>query len=151
MRHLNYHPANNFKRIVAYLIDVLPINAALCFISATVFGVRPVVDQLASDRANEAAGYAKLLIVGGTLVIWIFYCIVGELTPWRGTFGKKVMGISVKSISGGKLTFGQVLGRNAAKILSALPLYFGFFAAFISHGNRSWHDSLSGTAVADTK
>ena len=151
MRYLNYRPASNFKRILAFMIDTVPIQFGLYFISMSVFGVSPIVDFLASPRAVSASLGAKYFISAGTLVIWIIYCIVGEMSPWRGTFGKKMMGISVKSVKGRRLTFGQVLGRNAAKILSAVPCYAGFIAAFFVFGNRAWHDLLSQTAVVESK
>jgi len=151
MRHLNYRPASNFKRIIAYLIDVIPIQFGLYFISLSVYGVSPIMDPLDSPRAASASLAARFLIGVGTLVIWVCYCIAGELSPWRGTFGKRMMGISVKSIKGGRLTFGQVLARNSAKFLSAIPFFAGFFAAFFVYGNRAWHDSLSKTAVVETK
>lgn len=150
MRHLTYRPASNFKRIIAYLIDTLPIQFGLYLVSHSLYGVSPVVDALSPPEVALASLKARLLISVGTLVIWIIYCVAGEMSPWRGTFGKKVMGLSVKSIRGGRPTFGQALGRNGAKFLSAIPLYFGFFAAFFTYGNRAWHDSLSGTAVTES-
>lgn len=151
MRYLTYRPASNFKRVVAYMIDVIPIQFGLYFISKAFFGVSPIADFLARPDAAAASIKAKLLIDAGTLGIWILYCIVGELSPWRGTFGKKMMDISVRPVTGSRLTIRQVLGRNAAKILSAIPFYLGFLAAFVVYGNRTWHDSLSGTAVTDRK
>ena len=151
MRYLTYRPASNFKRVIAYLIDVIPIQFGLYFISQAVFGVSPMADLLARPDAYAASLKAKLLIDIYTLGIWILYCIVGELSPWRGTYGKKAMGLVVRPVNGSRLTFGQVVGRNTAKILSAIPLYIGFLAAFVVYGNRAWHDSLSGTAVTDRK
>jgi len=151
MRYLNYRPASNFKRVLAYLIDVIPIQFGLYVISKAVFDVSPIADYMSRPDAYEASLKAKLMIGIGTLLIWLLYCIAGELSPWRGTFGKKTMGLAVRSVSGHHLSFRQVLGRNAAKILSAIPCYLGFLAAFVVHGNRAWHDSLSGTAVTDRK
>ncbi|MEO7100768.1 MAG: RDD family protein [Luteolibacter sp.] len=151
MRHLHYRPANNFKRTVAYLIDVVPIQMALYVISMSVFDVSPMADPIASTYDRTASLMANSMIGFGTLGIWLLYCIVAELSPMRGTFGKKAMGIAVRSTTGSRMTLGQVLGRNAAKILSALPCYLGFFVAFFTHGNRAWHDSLSKTAVTDRR
>jgi uncharacterized RDD family membrane protein YckC len=151
MRYLTYRPAGNFKRLLACLIDVLPIHSGLYVVSMAVFDVSPIADYLSRPDAYAASFHAKLLIDAGTLVVWILYCIAGEMSPWRGTFGKKMMGITVRPVHGHHLTFGQALGRNTAKILSAIPCYLGFLAAFVVHGNRAWHDSLSGTAVTERK
>src|SRR5688572_29468209 len=137
MRYLRRSPASNFKRILAYLIDTLPIQMALYLVSMEVFRVSPIVDGDASAAVQQASLNARLLIAAGTLLVWIVYCIIGELSPLRGTFGKKVMGISVQSAKGGPPRVGQVIGRNFAKILSAIPCYVGFMAAFISNGKRA--------------
>lgn len=151
MRHLHYRPANNFKRSIAYLIDVVPIQMALYVISMSVFGVSPIADAMASAHDRTASLMARFMIGFGTPGIWLTYCIIAELSPMRGTFGKRAMGLVVRSATGSHMTVGQVLGRNAAKILSALPCYLGFFSAFFTYGNRAWHDSLSNTAVTDRR
>jgi uncharacterized RDD family membrane protein YckC len=149
MRHHSYHPANGLKRSMAYLIDTIPIQLALYLVSLHVFGVSPVYDRFAPPHEIEAAVQARFLIGLGTLSIWIFYCILGELSPLKGTLGKRMMGIRVQSAKGSKLTVGKVLTRNTAKLLSAAPCYLGFLLAFFSKDNRAWHDSLSGTVVCD--
>lgn len=151
MRHLTYRPAHNFKRIAAWLIDVLPIQFSLCVVSVAVFKVSPIVDWQAPTDVQLASAKAKGLIQCGTLGIWLFCCIIGELSPWRGSLGKRIMGIKVKSVRHGGLTVKQVLIRNASKILSWLPLCIGFVAAFFTHGSRAWHDSLSHTAVVESR
>ena len=131
------------------MIDVMPIQLALYLVSVMAFEVSPIADPLDRPEVRASSAIAASWITYGTLGIWIIYCILGELSPWRGTFGKKIVGITVKSSYGGKITAKQVLIRNATKILSAIPCYLGFFWAFFTHGNRAWHDSLSGTAVTD--
>lgn len=132
------------------MIDILPIQALLYMICVLGFGVSPIADPfLDHPDVRAAAEKARWAIVVGNLVVWIIYCIIGELSPWRGTLGKKIMGITVKSAYGGKLTARQIIVRNVAKILSAIPCYLGFYWALFTHGNRAWHDSLSKTAVTD--
>ena len=149
MRYLTYRPANNVKRTIAYLIDTIPIQLGLYLLSHAYFGVSPILDPTAPPDVQAASLQARFLIGFGTLGIWILYCILGELSPLRGTYGKVAMGIRVRPVQGTKLSFGQVLGRNAAKVLSFAPCCLGFFFAYFTNGNRAWHDSLSGTAVSD--
>lgn len=151
MRFLSYRPANGFKRIVAYLIDTMPIQILLYFVSMAFFGVSPIADAMSTAPQLHAAAVSRWSISLGTMAIWILYGIVAELSPWRGTLGKKLMGLEVKSADGRRLTVLQVIGRNFLKIVSYLPLGIGFIVAFVSHGNRAWHDMLSGTAVAERK
>ncbi|MDP3849782.1 MAG: RDD family protein [Luteolibacter sp.] len=151
VKHLNYRPANGFKRVVAYLIDTLPIQMALYLVSMSIYGISPLIDPTAATEVQIASHMANQLIGLGVIGIWLLYSVVAELSPWHGTFGKKVMGLTVRSVSGRPMTVGQVLGRNAAKILSILPCCLGFVWAFFTHGNRAWHDSLSNTAVAERR
>jgi len=151
MRYLQRSPASVFKRIIAYLIDTLPIQMALYLVSMVVFEVSPIVDvetpvpvQIASQKANVLIGVI-------TFLIWIVYCVIGELSPLRGTFGKKMMRISVQSARGGPPKISQVIGRNICKILSAIPCYLGFLAAFVTNGKRAWHDTLAGTSVVERR
>lgn len=151
MRTHRHRPASIFKRILAFLIDTLPIQLALYVVSVEVFKVNPIVEEALGARDRQAAMAARLMISGGTTLIWITYCILAELSPWRGTLGKKIMGIAVHSSTGGKLPAGRVIGRNLAKVLSYIPCYGGFLAAFVTHHNRAWHDMLSGAIVVESR
>src|SRR5688500_2523792 len=151
MRYLTYRPANGFKRVMAYMIDVLPINLLLYLVSTKLFGVSPIVDELHTpDQAHQAL-LARFAISVSSFTIWVIYCAIAELSPWRGTYGKVMMGIRVRGLDrdNHRLTLKQVTIRNATKFLSAIPCYLGFFCAFFTDGNRTWHDSLSETAVAE--
>jgi uncharacterized RDD family membrane protein YckC len=151
MRYLTYRPANGVKRTIAYLIDTLPIQMTLYVVSQAYFGVSPIIDPVSPPQVQATSFQARMLIGFGTLGIWIIYCILGELSPLQVTYGKLAMGIRVRPLHGSKLTFGRVLGRNAAKVLSFAPCCLGFFFAYFTNGNRAWHDSLSGTAVSDRR
>lgn len=122
---------------------------ALYVVSMIAFEVSPMVDVEAPRSVQQASQIANTLIGVATFLIWIVYCIIGELSPLRGTLGKKVMRISVQSARGGRPKVSQVLGRNFGKILSAIPCYVGFLVASLSNGKRAWHDTLSGTSVVE--
>jgi uncharacterized RDD family membrane protein YckC len=151
MLYLTYRPANGFKRVMAYMIDMLPITLMLYLVSLKVFGVNPIVDGMASVAQKHQALIARSLITASSFTIWVIYCAIAELSPWRGTYGKLAMGIRVRGLDRDNqgLTFKQVAIRNTSKFLSVIPCYLGFFAAFFTNGNRAWHDSLSKTAVAE--
>jgi uncharacterized RDD family membrane protein YckC len=151
MRFHHRTPANGAKRTMAYLIDVLPIQAALYVACYFWFGVSPVVDPFSPAAEYQAAVWSQAIISWGTMGVWMLYCIVAEASPWGGTLGKRLMGIRVRSARGGRPGFGQVVGRNFAKILSHVPCSIGFFVAFVSHSNQAWHDMLAGTVVTERR
>ena len=153
MLYLTYRPANGFKRVMAFVIDVLPVFLAAYVVAVLVFDSNPLAELLAEETpAGKNPGKALLFIIAATLGVWIPYCALAELSPWRGTFGKKIMGIRVCCCvdrDKRQLSLKQVLTRNAAKFLSAAVFTLGFLWAFFTNGNRAWHDSLSKTAVAE--
>jgi len=151
MRRSSTHPANTIKRVLAYFIDTVPVTLALYLISTIFFGISPLVDQYARPEVLLKAEVARLGIFCGTLCIWLLYCICGEISSLKGTYGKKMMGIMVLSGNGRRLTLGRSILRNLAKILSILPCYLGFFAAFVSHGRRGWHDMLTDCSVEERR
>ena len=151
MLYLTYRPANGFKRVMAYMIDILPIYLLLYFASTKFFGINPFAEESHGAAPNHQAAIAHLVISATAFTLWVFYCAIAELSPWRGTYGKLIMGIRVRGLDrdNHSLNLKQVSSRNAAKFLSAIPCFLGFFAAFFTNGNRAWHDSLSKTAVAE--
>ncbi|QJE97965.1 RDD family protein [Luteolibacter luteus] len=151
MLYLTYRPANGFKRVMAYMIDVLPIFLLLYFASTKFFGINPFESGSLGSTPKHPAAVVHLVIAASAFTLWVFYCALAELSPWRGTYGKVIMGIRVRGLDrdNHSLNLKQVSSRNAAKFLSAIPCFLGFFAAFFTNGNRAWHDSLSKTAVAE--
>lgn len=151
MRTLRYRPAGFFKRAIAFLVDYMPIQLALYLVSSMLFGVTPLDVESLDPETRVDAVWSRLGVGIGAWTIYTMYCIVAELSPWRGTFGKKAMGIRVISDAGKSLSAGRVIVRNLTKLLSAIPCYLGFFAAIVTKGNRAWHDILSGAAVVDSR
>lgn len=151
MRTLRYRPAGFFKRAIAFFVDYMPIQLALYVLSSMLFGVTPLDVESLDPEVRVDAFWSRLGVGIGAWTIYTIYCIVGEISPWRGTFGKKVMGIRVITDTGKRLSAGKVILRNLMKLLSAIPCYLGFFAALVTKGNRAWHDILSGAAVVDSR
>ena len=70
------------------------------------------------------------------------------LSQWNGqTIGKKIMGVKVVTTSGGSVDATKAFIRSLSKILSALPLYLGFFWALWDSENQTWHDKIAETYV----
>lgn len=138
--------ANGFKRFVACLIDVLPIWLVSLVIYQTVTGESPLADDL-----GLLATPGRILVRDGWLIWWPIYCTIAECTPWRGTFGKKVLGIEVLGPHRRPPGFKRALGRNASKIISAVPCYLGFFWAFFSKSSNAWHDSIARCGVYERR
>ncbi len=114
-------------RLLAHNIDLIPILILL-------YGVSFIVP-------NE--GYDLFLFSG----IYLLYYIGFELSPWRGTPGKKWMKIKVTSIDQGKANAGKLIIRNLSKFISLILLFGGFIMITFSKRKQGLHDFIGGTLV----
>lgn len=151
MRNHVWNTAHPIKRLVAYFIDIIPIWLVGIIVSIEVFRVNPLAasDPLSGAAAFVAARKAKMIISLCTFAVWLLYCTLAEISPWAGTFGKKLMGLKVRNLEGKRLGLLQALARNVAKIISVVPCSLGLIWAALSKTKRTWHELLTGTAVVE--
>ena len=70
-----------------------------------------------------------------------------ESSSNQATVGKMALGIQVTDLEGNRISFGKALGRNLAKIISALIFYIGFIMAAFTAKKQALHDMIAGTLV----
>jgi uncharacterized RDD family membrane protein YckC len=80
-------------------------------------------------------------------VFKFFYGIVADCSAAQGTVGKRLLNIRVTDMLGNRISFGRSLGRNAAKIFSVIPLFFGYLYSFLNKKQQCWHDIAANTLV----
>jgi uncharacterized RDD family membrane protein YckC len=139
------------RRIVAYFVDALPITLVVLFFALVVLGHDDTARRhfrAPGDRALRME-YLKerALIRNLSMVLYCAYCALCESSPWRGTLGKRLMGLAVVDVHGRTITFGQSWKRNAFKVLSFLPLGLGIWWALGSERRQTWHDRFARTVV----
>jgi uncharacterized RDD family membrane protein YckC len=82
------------------------------------------------------------------LALYISYYAYFEGSASGQTVGKRGMGIRVYDLRGrGPIGFGRGVGRYFARILSAIPLFLGYFWMLWDGEKQTWHDKLVGTVV----
>ncbi|MEN8137098.1 MAG: RDD family protein [Bacteroidota bacterium] len=152
--------APKLKRLVAYLIDIIPISFLVysLFIGFTRYSV--LFDEylelgrsgsLSIESLNPAfikyTNYINLIVI----VIWGLYSAYSETTPWRGTFGKHLMKIKVGNVIGEPLDGETAFKRNVLKIiiLSAFP-FLALWVVF-DKKNRGLYDVIANTLVVSDK
>jgi uncharacterized RDD family membrane protein YckC len=126
-------PAGFWLRVVAFIVDYAVL---LILLAAMMMGAMSV-------GGEELAGPAYLLWVLATFLYWP----VLESTAWRGTVGKKLLGIVVGDIDGGGLGFVRSLLRNLAKIISSIPFGIGFLMAAFTARKQALHDLITKAVV----
>lgn len=144
-------PAGFWRRLLAYLIDVLPIVLLVTLASYLFFGFDErwatyrKYPQNVEVRVHfyEIRGWIRV----AAFLLWLVYSIVMEASPLQGTYGKAALGLRVVGPTGERLTLARSLGRNCAKLLSYYSFGIGFLWAAFSREKRAWHDLLAKTSV----
>ena len=125
--------AGFWRRFAAYLIDYILIS---------------VVGGIAFFILAAIAGDdGRCLRLHPWFVGFFVYFAYMEAPSTQATVGKIALGIQVTDLQGNRISFGKALGRNVAKILSALILYIGFIMAAFTAKKQALHDMIAGTLV----
>ena len=122
-----------WRRFVAYVIDNILISVIFWLLVLVLGGI-------AGD--GGVIGAYTLGAIGG-----LVYYAAMESSSHQATVGKIALGIQVTDLQGNRISFGRALGRNLAKILSALIFYIGFIMAAFTAKKQALHDMIAGTLV----
>jgi uncharacterized RDD family membrane protein YckC len=122
-----------WRRFAAYLIDYILISV----VGGIVFFI---LKSVAGDT-GAVIGYI-LWFVG-----FFVYFAAMESSESQATVGKIALGVQVTDLEGNRISFGKALGRNVAKILSALIFYIGFIMAAFTQKKQALHDMIASTLV----
>jgi uncharacterized RDD family membrane protein YckC len=91
--------------------------------------------------------YEAIFLLPLVPVIKFLYGIIAESSAAQGTIGKRLLNIRVTDMLGNRISLGTAIGRNAAKIFSVLPLFFGYLYSFLNKKQQCWHDIAANTLV----
>ncbi len=68
--------------------------------------------------------------------------------PWGAGFGKRAMRIRVVDFeSGGPIGYGRAFIRYVGRLVSAIPLYLGYFWMLWDREKQCWHDKFANDLV----
>ncbi len=142
------------QRLVAYLIDIVPIIIILNFVAYFVFGINPMQrsESVIIIRGLEFEEFRILRIMVRyiSFIVWIVYCAFMEASKYRGTLGKRMLGITVIDETGSPPSLATSMIRNLTKIISYLVLALGFLWVVFHKEKRAWHDIIARTFVVKT-
>lgn len=136
--------ASKGRRLGAFLIDSVLLSIATGLLAVVLFALAYGAD---SDEASVA-----IFLIGGLLVLVLVfaYKFILELTPWRATFGKKILGIRIVAADGSEAGAGAIIGRELLYVvfssISIVNLIFYIMLA-VDDDARGWHDHLASTKV----
>lgn len=125
--------AGFWRRVAAFLIDVLVITIPLVLLDFMAFGSL-------HSAVGRKADFLNLV------PIWLYWALF-ESSRWQATPGKRAMGLSVVDVHGLRIGFLHATGRYFAKYLSNLTLSIGYLLAAWTPRKQALHDLVAGTCV----
>ena len=139
-----------WKRFGAYLIDYLILSAGtVVFLIVWVVIAGQLDEKLSEMSINEDT---KSNIIGGVGVVlllsisWLYYAIF-ESSKFRATIGKMAIGVIVVDRNSERISFARASLRYWCKIISIIPLFFGYIMAGFTPKKQALHDMISNTYV----
>ena len=135
--------AGFWLRAAAALIDAFFLNLFLGIIGFLYFAFLIKDNPFLTNNAQTIIGIFSF-------VIWIIYFPFME-SHGGATWGKRIIGIKVLKDGGEPVKFLRSLGRNFAKIISALILTIGFIMAGFGRKKQALHDMITGCVVVKTR
>jgi uncharacterized RDD family membrane protein YckC len=144
-RHRYTGYAGFWVRFLAWFIDQIIVG-----IAGGMIGVIAGLMMVASGIDPQAFGPQNGLRLLG-IAISLAYFSALESSSSQATLGKMALGLKVTDVHGRRLTFGNALGRNLAKILSGLILAIGYIMAAFDDRKQGLHDKIASTLVMKTR
>ena len=140
------HYAGFISRLFAFGIDAIIIVVILAATSMTVNVIdnifilpRPTDETLRIDPVWAAQG---LLMTLTAVIYFPFFWIFTGHTP-----GMFLMGLTMVTLEGERLSLWRVVVRTIGFFLSAFLFFLGFLWILIDNRRQGWHDKMAGTCV----
>ena len=94
-------------------------------------------------------GFIFFSLIWGILAV--LYFTIFDVS-WGGTIGKRVLGLQVQMLNGGKVPFDKAIIRNISKIFWPL-LILDWLVGIVTPGDKrqKYTDRIAGTTVVQTK
>lgn len=126
------------QRLLASVIDYFILTLVYIFLLLVCF-------IFMEDKAQRIMlGIAGLPLIP---LLKFFYSALAESSAKQGTIGKRMLNIRVTGMQGERITLSTGFGRNAAKVISVVPFFFGYLYSFLNKKQQAWHDLIAGTLV----
>jgi uncharacterized RDD family membrane protein YckC len=126
------------QRLLASVIDYFILLLVYIFLLLLAFVF------ITAKEERIAAGVLMLPLIP---LLKFIYGVIAESSVGQGTIGKRLLNIKVTDLKGRKISFAMAFTRNIAKLLSVLPLFFGYLYSFLNKKQQCWHDIAAKTLV----
>jgi uncharacterized RDD family membrane protein YckC len=144
--------ASIVSRLVASFVDGMITGiGAVVIVVGLLFA-----DVLTGGDPRQSQGVGTLLIILAAMIafLWLYH-VAQETSAAQATLGKRLMGIKVANLSGGRISVPQATIRFFARMVPgvnpmlALANFLGNIVCLVmnSSTNRTIHDLIAGTVV----
>jgi uncharacterized RDD family membrane protein YckC len=142
--------ARKRERLLAFLIDVLPITAVVFGLAYLFFGFDTTLHEYL-QRNGDLEPRATFIQERNTirLIATVLLAIYGGTMEGTSgdTFGKRALGLHVVDLQGSPITMKQASARNLGKLFSMLPAFVVFIWMLFDKKVQGLHDRAAGTLV----
>jgi uncharacterized RDD family membrane protein YckC len=133
-------------RFLAWIFDYLVVSYLTSFV-VKVLVLQNVIPVVQSYEALLKAPRVLLILQLSFSITLILYNSICEVSPLKGSIGKKLCRLVVVDIDGMGLSYLNALLRSAGKAISIFFLYTGFLSIFFTEHRQALHDMLAKTYV----
>ena len=135
-------------QVQGWLLERMLASVELTSLTAT-------AQALLDDPVQGAAAHAQIarlsaaVLHSGLVVaaVTALYFVAFEASAWQATPGKRLLGLRVETLAGGRLPLSRALLRHASGAASWLTLNIGHLLVALRSDRRALHDLMAGTRV----
>jgi uncharacterized RDD family membrane protein YckC len=134
-------------RLIAYIIDAVIFGVVVLVLWLILFLPFLIAGALAGFIAVWGWVLLFPFLLGLLMVIYFLYAEVN----WGGTIGKRILGLRVQTVNGGRINYSQSFIRNISKI-HPLFLLVDWLIGIATSGDRrqKYSDRIAGTVVVQS-
>jgi uncharacterized RDD family membrane protein YckC len=140
----NYAFAGFWKRLIAYLIDV--VIYTLIFAVFVYFLGGSALNSLRQSSGSQLEIFA---IYGFYFTGWWLYHSVLESSTLQASLGKKLLAMKVTDMQGQPIGFAHATGRHFARFINQMTFAIGFLMAAFTARKQALHDIIASTLVVN--
>lgn len=127
------------RRIAAFIPDFLIVSLVQLVVCMPLFIAVHRLGRFSETQLDYA------LTIVAFAIAWLYNSGL-EASPWQATVGKKLLGIQVVDLQGGRVGFWRASARFFAKLFSAL-MFIGFIIIDFTPKKQGLHDIVAGCLV----
>ncbi len=133
-------------RLIALIIDGIIVGIPV----AIIWTIISLALIFADPFLLTWGGWLLLPLIFG--ILWVLYFVILDVA-WGATIGKRLLGLQVQTVNGGKVPFDKAFIRNISKIYWIF-LILDWLIAVVTPGTdkrQKFTDRIAGTTVVSTR